>query len=262
MIKRLIPVTIILTLAAGIGLSDTSVNGQTHEKNCLSESDTVSSDSIEQLCNTSVEDTTLLTDSLPAEDIATRYTSLSEADYIRVAEELDVEVAAIKAVVLIEAGKALEGFLAPGVPVVNFDPVMYRKMKAPTVRKAPKDTKIPDGIKSAYGRKEWQQLINARKTNIDKANMGTFWGMFQIGGFNYKICGCATVDEFVEKMSHSELAQLELFAKLITETKQVEFLRKKDWRGFARRYNGPSYAKRGYHTKMANAYKKFKSQEK
>ncbi|MBO7165031.1 MAG: DUF3380 domain-containing protein, partial [Muribaculaceae bacterium] len=48
----------------------------------------------------------------------------------------------------------------------------------------------------------------------------------------------------------------------IVNAKQVEYLRRKDWSGFARRYNGPSYAKRGYHTKMANAYRKFKAQEK
>ena len=87
--------------------------------------------------------------------------------------------------------------------------------------------------------------------------MGTFWGMFQIGGFNYKICGCNSVSEFVEKMSYSELEQLELFAVFIRNTGYLKYLKDKDWAKFARAYNGPSYAKRGYHTKMAKAYKKF-----
>ena len=260
MIKRLISATSILTIVVGIGFSGAYINSQaqTPSSNSLKESttDSLTTDSI-AMC-----DTICAADSLVAVNDSLRYTTLSDADYRRVAEELGVEVAAIKAVVLIEAGAALEGFLAPGVPVINFDAVMYRKMKSKDTRKAPSDAKIPEGIKSAYGRKEWQQLINARKTNIDKANMGTFWGMFQIGGFNYKICGCKSVDEFVEKMSESEVAQLELFAKLIVNAKQVEYLRRKDWSGFARRYNGPSYAKRGYHTKMANAYRKFKAQEK
>lgn len=260
MIRRLFTASTILVITAGIGLTDACINSlsQTPSSNFLKESttNTLTTDSI-AMC-----DTICLADSLVATNDSLRYTTLSDADYRRVAEELGVEVAAIKAVVLIEAGAALEGFLAPGVPVINFDPTMYRKMKTKNTRKAPKDATIPEGIKSSYGRREWQQLINARKTNIDKANMGTFWGMFQIGGFNYKICGCATVDEFVDKMSHSEIAQLELFAKFLIETKQVEYLRKKDWSGFARRYNGPSYAKRGYHTKMANAYRNFKNQEK
>ena len=69
------------------------------------------------------------------------------------------------------------------------------------------------------------------------------------------------MDEFVRLMAYSELEQLELFAAFITNTGMVEDLRKKNWRGFARKYNGASYARRGYHTKMANAYAKYKKQE-
>ena len=88
--------------------------------------------------------------------------------------------------------------------------------------------------------------------------MGTFWGMFQIGGFNYKLCGCETVGEFVKLMSESELEQLELFAAFITNTGMLPDLKAKNWAAFARKYNGASYARRGYHTRMANAYAKFK----
>ncbi len=83
--------------------------------------------------------------------------------------------------------------------------------------------------------------------------------MFQIGGVNYKLCGCSTIGEFVELMSYSELEQLELFAAMITNTGQVKYLRAKNWAAFARSYNGASYAKRGYHTRMAAAYRKFSS---
>ena len=88
--------------------------------------------------------------------------------------------------------------------------------------------------------------------------MGTFWGMFQIGGFNYKQCGCESVDEMVKLMSDSELMQLELFARFIKNAGMLDDLKKKNWAGFARKYNGTSYARRGYHTRMANAYAKFK----
>ena len=91
--------------------------------------------------------------------------------------------------------------------------------------------------------------------------MGTFWGMFQIGGFNYKLCGCESVDEMVRLMSYSELQQLELFATFITNTGMLADLKNKNWSCFARKYNGASYARRGYHTKMAKAYAKLKKQE-
>lgn len=192
----------------------------------------------------------------------TRYTTLSDEDFQVVARELDVEVAAIKAVVRIEAGASLEGFLAPGVPVVNFDRSMYSKARPASNVKAPASEKVPDGIKSAYGRKEWSQLVAARKVNRDKANMGAFWGMFQIGGFNYRLCGCQTVQEFVDRMSYSEFEQLQLFANFIKNAGMLDDLRNKNWAGFARKYNGNSYRSRGYHTRMAREYAKYKAQEK
>lgn len=193
-------------------------------------------------------------------DADTRYTELTERDFKLVAEELGVELAAIKAVVLIEAGVQMKGFWSPGVPVVNFDKTMYNRFRSKVSSAGAKGEKVPKGL-TGYGLQEWTQLINARKVNAQAANMGTFWGMFQIGGFNYKRCGCDTVDEFVRRMSESELSQLELFATFIIKGDMLDDLRKKNWAGFARKYNGAGYAKRGYHTKMAAAYKKIKAAE-
>lgn len=195
---------------------------------------------------------------LPREDESTRYTHLTEEDFQLVAAELDVEVAAMKAVVAIEAGAQMRGFWAPGVPVINFDRSMYARYRrsAPSQAGA-KGEKVPAGL-TGYARSEWTQLINARRVNAQGANMGTFWGMFQIGGFNYKACGCKSVDEFVRLMSYSELEQLELFAAFIRNTGMLNDLRAKNWAAFARKYNGASYARRGYHTKMAAAYARFK----
>ncbi len=198
----------------------------------------------------------------PAEDKDSRYTRLTDADFRLVAKQLGVEVAAIKAVVEIEAGKTMHGFSQPGVPTINFDPAMYRVYAPKAVDKKPyKHMKVPSGL-TGYAKQEWTLLVNAAHKNGQGALMGTFWGMFQIGGFNYKTCGCKSVDEFVKLMSQSEFAQLELFAKFITNSNMVEFLRKKDWAGFAKRYNGTSYARRGYHTKMAAAYQRYKSNKK
>lgn len=191
-------------------------------------------------------------------DSLTRYTKLSEADLQLVADELGIEVAAMKAVVVIEAGEAMKGFCRPGVPIINYDPSMYRvyAKKAPDKKGNP-DAKVPEGL-TGYFLKEWTQLTNARKKNAQGADMATFWGMFQIGGFNYKLCGCQSVDEFVNRMSYSELEQLELFAAFVRSTGLLKYLQNKDWAGFARRYNGASYARRGYHTRMAKAYARFK----
>lgn len=198
---------------------------------------------------------------MPEADKKERYDTLTEEDFQIVAKELGVEVAAIKAVVRIEAGEKLQGFWAPGVPVVNYAKSLFNKYKGTTKGRKLKDAKVPSGL-SGYALKEWTSLTNARKINADAADMGSYWGMFQIGGFNYKLCGCQSVEEMVEKISESELSQLEMFAVFIRNAGMLDSLKKKDWTSFARKYNGASYAKRGYHTRMAKEYANFKSKEK
>lgn len=241
--------------ACGKSNSDgTSGAAQTPKESAAGVSDSIKADSLRVA--------RFPADSLPTSDSKSRYSGLTDEDFRIIADELGVEVAAIKAVVLIEAGKNMKGFFAPGVPVINFDRSMYNAHASKARNRAGvKGEKVPAGL-TGYGLKEWTQLINARKSNGEGAYMGTFWGMFQIGGFNYKLCGCSSVNEFVKLMSESEFSQLELFAKFITNTGMLQDLKNKNWAAFARKYNGASYARRGYHTRMAAAYNKFKAQGK
>ncbi|MCD8395370.1 MAG: N-acetylmuramidase family protein [Bacteroidales bacterium] len=189
---------------------------------------------------------------------------LTEEDYIEVARELGVEVAAIKAVVDIEAGKSHQGFWAPGKPLINFDLTMFRKFaqkRGVNLSKFRSSHAVvfsgPNASKYGSRQAGQQARLDAAKLINEKAAIeGTFWGMFQIGGFNWKKCGCVSMDEFVERMSSSEREQLELFAKFIENSGLTKYLKAKNWSAFALRYNGPSYASRGYHTKMASAYRR------
>lgn len=190
---------------------------------------------------------------MPATDSLTRYKSLTDEDFRIVAEQLGVEVAAIKAVVKIEAGSALQGFWAPGVPVANYSKALFNRYCKKVKGRKEKDAQVPKGLKG-YALKEWTSLTNARKINADAANMGTYWGMFQIGGYNYKLCECESVQEMVDRVCESEFSQLEMFAVFIRNAGMLDALRSKDWRAFARKYNGPSYARRNYHTRMAKEY--------
>lgn len=203
----------------------------------------------------------MLEQPMPAADSLSRYRTLTEEDFEIVAKDLGVEVAAIKAVARIEAGKALEGFWAPGVPIVNYTATLFRQYRKKSSGRKIKDAKVPAGLKG-YALSEWTALTNARKIDADAADMGSYWGMFQIGGFNYRLCGCSSVEEMVERMSESEFSQLELFGVFIRNAGMLKDLQDKNWTAFARRYNGASYAKRGYHTRMANEYAKFSKETK
>ena len=193
---------------------------------------------------------------------------LTEDDFKQAAEELGVDVPTIKAVINIEAGAGHQGFHAPGQPIVNFDLTMFRRAAARqgiNLNKYKKSNRVvfnrPDSRKyGSYQAAQHERLKSAMSIDSIAAIDGTFWGMFQIGGFNWKKCGAASRGEFIERMCKSEHEQLELFVNFIKINDMDKYLRKKDWAGFARRYNGPSYARRGYHTRLAKAYKKYKNQ--
>lgn len=219
---------------------------------------------------------TVATDSILIEEITTPVPAenhdvihrLTEDDFKQAAEELGVDVPTIKAVINIEAGAGHQGFHAPGQPIVNFDLTMFRRAAARqgiNLNKYKKSNRVvfnrPDSRKyGSYQAAQHERLKSAMSIDSIAAIDGTFWGMFQIGGFNWKKCGAASRGEFIERMCKSEHEQLELFVNFIKINDMDKYLRKKDWAGFARRYNGPSYARRGYHTRLAKAYKKYKNQ--
>ena len=187
---------------------------------------------------------------------------LTEKDYEEVAAQLGVEVAAMKAVVEIEAGKAHQGFWTEGKPLINFDLSVYRPRAA---KRGVNPAKHPEILQrpniAKYGSQQAGQqarLDQAMSLDSISAIEGTFWGMFQIGGFNWKLCGTSSQQEFFQLMSRSERDQLELFAEFITRAGLLPALKAKNWSAFARGYNGPSYASRRYHTRLAQAYNKYK----
>lgn len=193
--------------------------------------------------------------------------TLSESDFEEVAKELDVEVAAIKAVVEIEAGKQGRGITDSGTPIINFDLSLFQKRlsrlgfnTAKLAKKYPEVFSRPDVRKyKNYNDAQHVRFEAAKNINEKAAIESTFWGMFQIGGFNWNKCGVESCEKFVELMSRSERDQLELFAHFLQKNDMVKYMKNKNWTEFARRYNGPKYRSRGYHNKLAAAYKKYKS---
>jgi len=205
-------------------------------------------------------DNTPLTQADFADDSpADRYTRLTNADYRKVAHELGVDVAAIKAVSKVEGGS--KGFVEPGKPTINFDISVFKQriakagISAATARQqAPiAFARVNTKRYGSYGAAQYARLEDASKVNRRIALESTFWGMFQIGGFNYRQCGCRDVEEMVQLMGQSEAMQLELFARFVKSTGMVKYIRKHDWTGFARAYNG-SRAVGTYSAKIRKAY--------
>lgn len=191
---------------------------------------------------------------------------LTDADFFEIADSLGVEAAAIKAVVEIETGRTRAGFHSEGHPLVNFDLGLFRRAAARRrvslagQAQAHPEVFAPLNIRR-YGSQQaahQARLDGAMAIDSIAAIEATFWGMFQIGGFNWQLAGATSHEDFVRRVSRSEYDQLVLFANFIRNTGLLKHLRSKNWSAFAKLYNGPGYAARGYHTRMAAAYNRYK----
>ena len=177
--------------------------------------------------------------------------TLSQNDYEDAANFLDIELPALQAVAKIESFGS--GFTDSHKPTIllnktlstykNIDDIIY---KAQT-RKYYKN-----------GDAEWERLNRAKKINEEAAICSTSYGMFQIMGFNYDICLCTSVLEYEVLNFASAKEQLLLFCKYIHTEGLTKYLKDKNWKTFALRYNGPGYAKNKYDILLEQYYNEFK----
>lgn len=184
---------------------------------------------------------------------------LKSADLEIAARELDIELAALKAVIAVETSGS--GFDAHARPRALFERhFFYRHLLDQPVKldravnlglAYPKwgTRPYPKGSDGVY-----QEITNACDIDEEAALLSTSWGLGQIMGENFRLAGCASVHEMVEQAVTSEYLQLQHMMNYITATGLDDELQKRDWAGFARHYNGPAYQKNEYDVKLAKAY--------
>lgn len=185
-------------------------------------------------------------------------------DYEWAAEYLDCEPESIMAVVKVEVNGS--GFVAPGKPSILFEGhIFWKQLKKHGIDPEKYAKSNPNVVyskwdKSKYkgGIKEYDRLEEAMKINREAALESISMGMFQIMGFNYASCGCKDVEEMWTKMCISEVEQFALGLEFIRINNLDTYLQKRDWAGFAKRYNGPEYYKNQYDKKLRIAYESYK----
>jgi hypothetical protein len=106
-----------------------------------------------------------------------------------------------------------------------------------------------------YPADSYPRLLAAIKIDRPGALRSASWGLAQIMGFNAKSAGYATAEDMIADFLDDEEKHLIAMVRFIISEALDDELRNHDWRGFARGYNGPGYAKHGYHTKLAAAFK-------
>ncbi|WP_135210262.1 N-acetylmuramidase family protein [Vitreimonas flagellata] len=184
---------------------------------------------------------------------------LRRADFEAVAARLNCEWEAVAAVAEVESGP-LGGFGQDGRPVILFERHLFsRKTNSrfdashPTV-----SNRTPGGYPRTQAER-WAQLTEAYALDAEAALASASYGRFQVLGQNYPNLSMPNAHEYVSKLARSERDQLEAFEGFIRANSLADELQRKDWTGFASRYNGPGYAANQYDTKMAQAYARIKA---
>jgi hypothetical protein len=184
---------------------------------------------------------------------------LTRASFEEVAGRLGCEWEAAAAVAEVESGP-LGGFAADGRPVILFERHLFsRKTNSRFDASHPNiSNRTPGGYPRTQAER-WGQLELAYSLDPEAALQSASYGRFQVLGQNFANLGMANAHEYVSKLAKSEKDQLEAFEGFVRANGLADELQRKDWAGFASRYNGPGYAANQYDTKMANAYARLKS---
>lgn len=194
---------------------------------------------------------------------------LKRQDLQQAADRLGVPLASVMAINQVESRG--EGFASNGRPVILFERhVMHARLQANGLSVAEVDAiaaKQPALVNRKAGgyiggTAEHQRLAQAQQLHAIAALESASWGLFQIMGYHWQRLGYHDAHHFADTMALSEAAQLDAFVTFIeTEPALHKALKARKWAEFARRYNGPAYAKNLYDVKLARAYAGFASQQ-
>lgn len=184
--------------------------------------------------------------------------TLTAADFNQAAQTLRCETAAIRSVCAVEAPNG--GFLADGQVTILFERhKFYQFTSGKYFKSHPHLCNPKPGGYGAAGQNQHNKLAEAVALDREAALKSCSWGKFQIMGFNFKVAGFDTLQEFINAMSKSEGEQLKAFVNFLINSKLDDELRRLDFKGFAAGYNGSKYYINKYDTKMLAQYKKYKA---
>ncbi|PLP57016.1 peptidoglycan-binding protein [Mesorhizobium loti] len=101
----------------------------------------------------------------------------------------------------------------------------------------------------------WQLIEQAAEIDRQAAYESTSWGLGQVMGAHWQWLGFDAVDGLVEEARSGAGGQARLMARYIDKSGLTAALNAHDWEAVGHGYNGPGFAKNGYHLKLADAYR-------
>jgi peptidoglycan hydrolase-like protein with peptidoglycan-binding domain len=202
--------------------------------------------------------------------ILTKY--LQAANFTQAGSELSVSSATVRTVCAVETSGA--GFLPDGRCTILFERHKFYHYLVQKYGQAQVNTLMAQGnsdicnpVPGGYvgGAGEYPRFNRAFAIDQDCSMMSASWGLFQIMGENFSICGFSDVASFVASAQKSEDGQLEAFVTFTQKYVHGQLqsaLQEKNWATFARLYNGPDYAAHSpaYDVRLATNYQQLSEQ--
>ena len=186
-------------------------------------------------------------------------TRIHVADVKAEAKRLNVQPAVIWAIMDVEASG--RGFINPPHdkrPKILFEAHIFSRETKGIWNRAHPNISSPKWNRALYGRPgahQYTRLRQAMHLNETAALKSASVGLFQIMGFNHRLCGFDTVHAFWENQCISEAEHLRAFHEFCIRRNIVRHMREMNWRAFTRAYNGPGQIE-NYSQRLLAAYRK------
>lgn len=182
------------------------------------------------------------------------------------ANEAKIEPAALLAIAEVESGgRALYNVNGSKEPAIRFEGHYFDRRLSGRLRDYARSNglsaPVAGQIRNPKSQGErWLLLERAMGLNRKAALESTSWGLGQVMGAHWEWLGYATVDDLVAEARGSVAGQARLMLRFIEKAELLEVLKTSNWREFARRYNGPAFARNEYDKRMAEAYQRWQKQ--
>ena len=178
----------------------------------------------------------------------------------RVARDYGIEPAALMAVAEVESGGRAFAYLGGRKePLIRFEGHYFDRLVSEAdrvvARRAGLASPKAGAVSNPRGQADrWALLDRAARIDRAAALQSVSWGIGQVMGAHWKHLGFASVEALVREARGGVEGQVRLMVRFIRANRLLPYLHARDWAGFARRYNGPAYARNRYDTRLAAAY--------
>lgn len=186
---------------------------------------------------------------------------MTPAQFSALALQYGIDEPSVRAIMEVEAGGS--GFYKDGKLKCLYEPhIAYRETLDLATRSALVDAGLAykNWVSGKYPKTSFERIDLCVAIAGERiAALSTSWGGGQMMGFNHETAGYSDPVAMVRAFADSEAAQLDGMLKFITsQPAMFNALKRRDWAGFASRYNGSKYKVNRYDTKLAAAYARYK----